>query len=141
MVKAGDSIDPDHEKTPHTTKNLDDWLFEVKQRVSAIEGELKQVKSDNLKKDAVILALSTRLEKLENGQTSSLPSSTSTTPLYSQFASSLNKPGSPVNIAVIQALTTNAKVAAVKANGRFSSEFRPPRSTTNKLKKKQMMLM
>jgi hypothetical protein len=111
----GDSIDPDHEKTAHSTKNLDEWLFEVKQRVSLIEGELKQVKSDNLKKDAVISALTTRLEKLEKSQTSSISPSTSTTPLYSQFASSLCKQGSPANIAVIQAMTTNAKVSAVKA--------------------------
>jgi hypothetical protein len=103
------SEDPDHKSDKSTGANLDKWLYAPKK-------EFREYAADTDRKlaakDKVIADLTERIAKLEKAghQASSKSLSYSET-----LASQLAKPNSAATIAIIKAVSANAKTAETKA--------------------------
>ncbi|RNA05657.1 hypothetical protein BpHYR1_039120 [Brachionus plicatilis] len=85
------TVDKDRLEAQVTVKSLDQWLFELKERVVKLEETIAA-------KDSIITGLTTRIEELEkknvSNETATGDPSSTTRINFASIAQQLNKPGS-----------------------------------------------
>jgi hypothetical protein len=102
-----DSVDPARGGQKPSVNLLDTWLYELKLKTDKLACDLASATLLIAQKDQTIADLTARIEKLEKKPSTPLQ--------FSEIASQLGKAGSTTNVALVKAVTANAKSTVSKA--------------------------
>jgi hypothetical protein len=141
------SADPGRTESP-TVKNVDMWLYELKQRVEKLETDsakkeetIAKLVSENAVLLGKVSGLETRVASLESGQAvaASQVLIASSAPVidYKSIAREVSKPGTSLNVAFVRAAKLNDEMSDKKIRNIVVVGLPNPKTATNEESKKE----